>query len=86
MEQQILTTKEAAEYLRCSVSKLRKITAPNVKVAYKETNPIPFRRNGRSIIFIKEELVEYVKGGKVIQMEQTKNELEMLKIPSLLAA
>ena len=85
MEKQFLNMKQAADFLGCSVSKLQKLTAPNVDVAFKKSQPIPFYRIGRSIRFEKEELVKYVTGGKVVQMQLPKNEFELIKLPSLAA-
>jgi len=86
MEKQFLSTKEAAEFLGWSPSQIEKMTAPNVKVALKETKPLPFYKVGRRIFFDRSELIDYIKGGKVVQMQLPKNEFELLKIPSLLAA
>jgi excisionase family DNA binding protein len=85
MEKQFLNTKEAAEFLGWSSSQIEKMTAPNVKVALKEKKPLPFYKIGRKLLFDKSELIEYVKGGKVVQMQLPKNEFELLKLPSLAA-
>jgi excisionase family DNA binding protein len=82
MEQQFLNVEEAAKFLRISKSKIQKMTAPNVK---KTSTPIPFYKIGKKIVFDRKELIDYVKGARVIQMQLPINEFELLKIPSLAA-
>ncbi len=82
MEQQFLNVKEAAAFLRISISTIEKMTAPNVKTTSK---PIPFHKIGRRVVFDRKELIDYVKGARVIQMQLPTNEFELLKIPSLAA-
>lgn len=49
-----LTAIEAAEYLRCPLSRIRKLTM---------TDELPVHRDGRRVLYRREELDEYVEAG-----------------------
>lgn len=49
-----MTAKEAAEYLRCPLSRVRKLTM---------TGDLPVYRDGRRVLYRREELCAYVVAG-----------------------
>lgn len=49
-----LTAKEAAEYLRCPLSRVRKLTM---------TGDLPVHRDGRRVLYRREELDGYIRNG-----------------------
>jgi excisionase family DNA binding protein len=49
-----LAAEEAAKYLRCPVSRIRKLTM---------TNELPVHRDGRRVLYRRDELDEYVRNG-----------------------
>jgi excisionase family DNA binding protein len=52
-----LSADEAAEYLRCPTSRVRKLTM---------TNEIPCERDGRRVLFHRDALDEYIRAGGAI--------------------
>ena len=52
-----LSAPEAAEYLGCPVSRIRKLTM---------TGELPCHRDGRRVLYRREELDEFVRGGGAV--------------------